>query len=517
MIKKLILSTAAIVLFSLLNGQDNRLEDGYHVFRYPNGNISSEGNIRDGKPDGYWKSYYVTGVIKSEGRRRNHLLDSIWVFYTQTGDTLEKIDYLYGKKSGYYLKYKRDRSYGLYIWSRELYASDMRQGTAYLYYPDGSVKQTIPYIEGKKQGLSREYDEEGNIITLYEYNNDFLTSRERINRLDENGDKQGAWKEFYDNGNIKKEMTFRNGLLHGYYKEYNERGILTATMLYDNGKIVEGNVEDSPEVDIRNSYDKDGNLIFSGPFRMGVPVGIHREYNSDGSVKSAEIYNDQGIKVSEGIVTEDGRRHGKWKNFYENGEVKEEGEYDYNRRTGAWTFYNRGGSIVQTGTYRNGRPEGLWKWYYPEGSILREEAYFQGKRDGMFIEYSRDGDIISQGEYLDGERNGDWKVKIGDHTEEGNYIIGLRDGLWKYNDDEGNVLYRGRYIQDNPDGYHFYYYDNGRIKEEQYYDMGLRHRTWKKYNEEGMLEMTITYRDDYEVRINGIKINLPERDVKIIK
>ena len=47
--------------------------------------------------------------------------------------------------------------------------------------------------------------------------------------------------------------------------------------------------------------------------------------------------------------------------------------------------------------------------------------------------------------------------------------------------------------------------------------MGLRHRTWKKYDEEGILQMTITYRNDIEVRINGIKVNLPERDVKIIK
>ncbi|MDT8400492.1 MAG: hypothetical protein RQ743_02265 [Bacteroidales bacterium] len=517
MIKKIVLSSAALVLIACLNAQDLKLEDGYHVFKYPNGTVSSEGYISDGKPDGYWKSYYVTGVIKSEGRRRNHLLDSIWVFYGQTGDTLEKIDYLYGKKSGYYLKYKRDRSYGLYVWSSELYAADKRQGTAYLYYPDGSVKQTIPYIDGKKQGLSREYDEAGNIITLYEYNNDFLISRERINREDDEGVKQGPWKEFYASGNIKKEMTYRDGLLHGYYKEYNDKGVLSTTMLYDNGKIVEGNIEDNPEVDIQNRYDSDGNLIFSGPFRLGVPVGIHREYSSDGSVKSSVIYNDQGIKVSEGIVTEDGRRNGVWKNYYENGNIKEEGEYDYNRRTGFWNFYNRDGSIIQTGSYRNGRPEGLWKWYYPEGSILREEEYYQGRRDGSFIEYSKEGDIISEGEYLDGERNGPWKITIGDHIEEGNYIIGLRDGMWRYYDTEGNVLYRGRYIQDNPDGYHFYYYESGMIKEEQYYDMGLRHRTWKKYDEDGNLEMTITYKDDYEVRINGIKINLPERDVKIIK
>lgn len=515
---KHILITLLMVAFSFaMNAQDAKLEDGYHVFRYPNGSISSEGYIKDGKPDGYWKSYYVTGVLKSEGKRRNHLLDSVWVFYSQTGDTLEKIDYLYGKKSGYYLKYKNDRSYGLYVWSSELYAADKRQGTAYQYYPDGSVKQTIPYIDGKKQGLSKEYDEEGNLITLYEYNNDFMISRERINRRDSDGVKQGSWKEFYDSGNMKKEMTYRDGLLHGYYKEYNEKGILTVTMLYDNGKIVEGNVEDNPEIEIQNRYDNNGNLIFSGPFKAGIPVGIHREYNTDGTVKSAVIYNDQGVKVSEGIVTEEGIRNGDWKNFFEDGSIKEEGEYDNNRRSGNWTFYNSEGNIIQTGQYRNGRPEGLWKWHYPDGSILREEEYYQGRRDGKFIEYSKDGEIISEGQYLDGEMNGYWKITIGDHREEGNYIIGLRDGIWRYYDDEGNLLYRGRYIQDNPDGYHFYYYENGRIKEEQYYDMGLRHRTWKKYDEEGILQMTITYKDDVEVRINGIKIDLPERDVIIIK
>lgn len=515
--RKLIIVSVLLLLPVLIKSQDVKLEDGYHVFKYPNGSVSSEGYIKDGKPDGYWKSYYVTGVLKSEGRRRNHLLDSVWVFYTQTGDTLEKIDYLYGKKSGYYLKYKRDRSYGLYVWSRELYAADKRQGTANIYFPDGSVKQTIPYIDGKKQGLSKEFDEEGNIITLYEYNNDFLISRERINRKDADGVKQGSWKEFYDNGNIKREMTYRGGLLHGYYKEYNEKGILATTMLYDNGKIVEGNIEDNPEIEIRNRYDSEGNLVFSGPYKMGLPVGIHREYNNDGTVKSSVIYNDQGIKVSEGIVTEDGRRNGEWKNFYDNGNVKEKGQYDDNRRTGSWEFSNLEGRIIQTGQYRNGRPEGLWKWYFPDGSILREEEYYQGNRDGRFVEYSKEGQIISEGQYLDGERNGDWKITIGDHREEGNYIIGLRDGMWKYYDGEGNLLYRGKYVQDNPDGYHFYYYDSGMIKEEQYYDMGLRHRTWKKYDQDGLLEMTITYKNDIEVRINGIKINLPERDVRIIK
>src|SRR5664280_260952 len=149
------------------------LKDGYKAFKYPNGTVSSEGLIKNGKPEGFWKSFYVTGVKKSEGKRTNYLLDSIWVFYDQSGDTTEKINYLYGKKNGWYFKYKKDPSKGLYVWSKELFAADIKEGTAYVYFPDGKIQQTFIYNRGKKEGLSKEYDNEGKIITLLEYNNDF--------------------------------------------------------------------------------------------------------------------------------------------------------------------------------------------------------------------------------------------------------------------------------------------------------------------------------------------------------
>lgn len=498
-------------------GQKQVIEDGYHVFKYPNGTVSSEGIIRDGKPDGYWKSYYVTGVLKSEGKRTNFLLDSIWVFYTQTGDTLEKISYLLGKKSGYYMKYKRDNARGLYIYSRELYAADRREGNGTVYFPDGKIKQTIPYSAGKKKGLSREYNQEGEIVTLYEYNNDFLISREKINRYNKENQKQGDWKEFYPDGTLKKDMTYINGDLHGYYREYDERGMLVLAMLYDNGELVEESVDDDPDIEIRNRYDNQGRLIYSGPYREETPVGIHREYNIKGEVLGAYIYNDNGIIVSEGIITEEGQRSGNWKNFYPDGSVREEGDYQNNRRTGIWNFYDKNGNIIQKGGYRNGRFDGKWEWYYDNGKILREEYYYLGQRDGEFFEYSENGDIISSGFYTDNEKNGSWKYMVGDHREEGNYIIGLRDGVWKYYDNDGNLEYKGNYLQGNPDGYHIYYWDSGKTKEEQYYKMGIKQRSWKKYDQDGVLLMTISYKDDVEKRINGVKVNLPASDVKLIK
>ncbi len=512
----IILFFTFIVTASLFS-QNINLEDGYHIFKYPNGSVSSEGYIRDGKPDGYWKSYYVTGVLKSEGKRRNFMLDSVWVFYTQTGETFEKIDYLQGKKSGYYLKYKTDKIKGQYIWSRELFAADKREGTAYIYFPDGTIRQTIPYLNSKKQGLSKEFDNGGNIITLYEYNNDFLISRERINRKDKNGLKQGEWKIFTENGNIHYEMTYRNDLLHGYYKEYNKNGILAIAMLYDNGEIIEESIDDDPEIEIVNRYDNKGNLIYSGPYRQNIKVGIHREYNKDGVITISYVYNNEGVKMSEGIINEEGRRNGAWKNFYNNGKIKESGSYVDNRKSGTWKYYNNNGNIVQTGRFRNGRTDGQWKWYYNNGSILREEEYYFGKRDGNFIEYLKSGEIISEGQYIDNEKNGSWVYTVGDHREEGSYIIGLRDGTWKYFDGEMNIMFKGDFVQDNPDGYHIYYYESGNVKKEQYYKMGLKQRSWKKYDIEGQLVMTISYRDDVERRINGVRVNLPESNVKLIK
>jgi antitoxin component YwqK of YwqJK toxin-antitoxin module len=324
------------------------LKDGYHIFKYPNGAVSSEGTIKNGKPEGFWKSYYVTGVKKSEGRRTNFMLDSIWIFYDQAGDTTEKISYLYGKKNGWYYKYKKDPAVGVYIWSKELFAGDKKEGTAYVYYPDGKIQQTFSYNDGKKEGISKEYDKDGNIITLYEYSNDFLVSMDRINRVDKNGLKQGDWKEYYPNGKIKSEKNYVNDLLNGYYKEYDEKGKLVVTMLYDNGAMVKSRVEDEPDIEVVNKLDPGGNLIYSGYYRNKVPVGIHREYGKDGKVSNAFIYNDNGVLLSEGIVEE---------TVMENGKT-----------CIAMAKYRQKGNILTTGEQENGS-------FIPEKERLSRQAH----------------------------------------------------------------------------------------------------------------------------------------------
>ena len=515
-----------LLLFGLthmgLQGQAGTSDSSFVQIYYPNTDqVSSEGTMKNGKPDGYWRTYYVTGVIKSEGLRTNFLLDSVWNFYNQAGELTEQISYKIGEKSGYSNKYiyNNPQNPGRpTLISKELYVMGKKEGSSYYYYPTGELKLIVFYKDGRKQGLSREFTKDSTLVTVVQYKDNYVVDRERLNRVDENGNKQGTFREYYANGKIKKEENYLDNQLHGYYREFDGKGDLVLALRYERGKIVEEIDEDMKELlDMKNTYDEQGRLIFSGGYKDGVPVGIHRFYDTTGVVVNAYLYNDLGQKVSEGIIDDEGKRMGAWTDFYPTGQVRAKGIYVDNERSGDWTFYFKKGGIEQQGKFDRDRLRGIWNWYYPNGNKWREESYFNGKEDGMFVEYDRAGNILTRGEYISGEKEGEWIYHVGDHEEKGSYVIGLREGIWRYYYSDGTLEYEGSYSQGNPDKKHKYYYPDGTLKEEQYYSMGIREKNWKKYDPEGNLVMTITYRNNEEQRINGVKIDLPESDIKLIQ
>ena len=510
-----------LVLSAVLKLEAQENESKFVQIFYPNGQVSTEGTMRGGQPDGYWRTYYVTGVVKSEGKRTNFLLDSIWNFYNQSGELVQSISYKIGEKNGFCLRYRYDnplRPGQATLVSKELYVNGKKEGNSYYYFPTGELKQIVFYKENKKQGIAREFNTDSVLISLLQYNDNYLVDRERINRVDNQGRKQGTFRDYYSNGKIKREENYLDNQLHGYYREYDGKGNLVMAMRYERGQIMEEIDEDLKELlDMKSTFDDQGRLVFTGGYKDGVPVGIHRFYDTTGVVENAYLYNDIGQKIAEGIIDEQGRRIGAWTDFYPSGEVRAKGTYENNERSGSWTFYYLSGSIEQKGRFERGRFQGSWVWFYPNGNIWREESYSNGREDGLFVEYDKNGNILTKGDYISGEKDGEWIYQVGDHKEKGSYVIGLREGIWRYYYNDGTLEYEGYYSQGNPDKKHKYYYPSGILKEEQYYEMGIREKNWKKYDEEGNLVMTITYRNDTEQRINGIRVRLPESDITLIR
>jgi uncharacterized protein len=495
--------------------------NGYNILHYPNGSVLSEGYMKDGKPEGYWKTYYTTGIMKSEGNRKNFQLDSIWIFYNSTGDTLKKINYIFGKKNGYSYEYYTDRSKPEFIGtvkSKELMVNDIKEGLSFYYYITGKLKEEVNYSNNHPDGLSIEYaDDDGRIITIKRYNKGNLVEREKINRYINNNLKDGEWKEFYEGIKVKTEAEYKNGKLDGYYKEYDQFGKLLLTLLYNEGRLIEEIEKVESEVIVIETKSEDGNFIERGPFIDSVPVGIHKKIDMEGNIVDSKIFDDNGVLLSRGIIDKEGKKQGDWLDYYRSGSVRAKGRYVNNMREGKWQFYFNNGSIEQTGNYKLGKQDGPWKWFYKTGEILIEEEFYNGKLEGIYTEYDKVGNIISEGEYFEGEKEGNWTVSINDFIAKGKYIAGLEDGKWKYFYDDGSIMFEGSYIQGNADGKHKYYYSDGTLKEEQFYTSGIPDKLWKKYDPEGNLIVTITYENGKEFRINGVKVDLPDDNKVIIK
>jgi antitoxin component YwqK of YwqJK toxin-antitoxin module len=103
-------------------------------------------------------------------------------------------------------------------------------------------------------------------------------------------------------------------------------------------------------------------------------------------------------------------------------------------------------------------------------------------------------------------REGEWLLQYGDHREIGEYAFDLRNGYWKYFDGEDNLIFEGEYIDNNPNGKHYYYWDNGNIKDEIPYSMGLKNGDWKKYDYDGVLLLVISFENGIEKKYDGVKI-----------
>jgi antitoxin component YwqK of YwqJK toxin-antitoxin module len=485
-----------------LNAQEEGLSDGFTVFYHENGEKSSEGMIKDGKPEGYWKTFSEEGILLSEGNRKNHLLDSIWNFYDDEGNLKMEISYKEGKKNGIRRTYREQEII------EENFVDDLKQGISSYYYADGNLKKTVFYVDGLEEGMAMEYGEDGRIIQLITYKKGFISNRERINRFDSEGKKHGNWKYFYENGNLQLECIYKHGLRNGYYKEYDIDGKLLFAYKFVDGEKQEY-VAELTKLDIKTEYYPDGKLKIKATYKDDKPEGVWREYSEEGEVEKSYIYK-YGIVIGEGIITEEGEKVGLWKEYYDDGLLKGEGYYDHDKRVGPWTYYHRNGEIEQTGSYDDlGLPEGEWRWYYSSGILQRKESFTDGLADGLMSEYDRLGNIVIEGNYWKGLEDGEWFYAMGDHREEGEYIEGMRDGDWTTYYANGDVKFKGKFIEDNPHGEHLWYWDNGKLKDKGNYIMGRKHGEWVSYNYDGTPFLVITYENGIEKKYDGMKI-IPE-------
>lgn len=484
----------------------------FKTFYFESGQKSSEGYIVNSIPVGVWKNYYENGKLKSEGKRKNNNPDSLWKFYSDLGVLSSEMNFVNGKKDGWEKKYGND---GL-LKERVFYQQGLKEGFAY-FYKEGKLVRKERYQNNVQEGYTYEFNARGEVSSILNYTNGFIKTRDRINQLNKEGEKMGKWIAFFpcpepcdENYQIHKEERYRNGLKNGIFKEYNRAGELISLEKWLNGELIT-DADEVKKLDIQTEYYDNAQVKSTKSYFNGSLDGISKEYDREGKVTASQIYKN-GNLFAEGIILESGLRDGYWKEYYLDGTLKAEGEYENGLKISEWKYYHPNGQMEQKGKYKKGEiPHGTWTWWYDTGNLKRTEQFSNGKEDGELIEYNDSGKVITKGEYVDGEKDGPWIYELGDYREEGEYITGEKTGLWiHYFNNTNTISYKGKYIDGIPVDKHTWYHQNGKRMLEGEYVGGLREGEWSRYDVTGLEILSIEYRDGNEFKINGRKIKPKE-------
>ena len=494
-----------LILMGLLFGNELFSQTGYQSFTYPNGQVSSEGMLRDGKPDGLWKTYYESGQLKSIGKRTDFLLDSTWVFFRETGDTSLIVNYRKDLKNG--PRFTISETEVL----MEPFVNDVKQGEGRRMDRKGHVLQTMNFVNGFEEGVSPVFDTTGLLREIVTYRKGFVMTREALNRYDREGKKHGYWKTFYDDWSLRTECYYRHGLRDGFYKEYDEKGNLKKITKFVNDVEQVLTADQKPLV-MQREYYPNGRVKREASFRDGKKEGVWREFDEDGNVINSQTYQ-KGALVGQGIVGTDGKRRGEYKEFYPDSTLRAEGLFIDGLRSGEWKFFYHNGKVQEVGSYKEGQPDGPWTWYYDNGQKQIEEQFFKGQPNGPYKEYDSKGNVIVSGTYFDGMKNGKWTEQIGDMRSEGEYRNDKQVGEWTSYYDNDNMAFKGKFNAGYPDGEHLFYYENGKLREIQVYAAGVKNGDWKKYLDTGELYFTVTYKQGAEVKYDDEALD----DDEIIK
>ncbi|MDD2622762.1 MAG: hypothetical protein WC142_04490 [Bacteroidales bacterium] len=474
-------------------------------FYYPDSSISAEGWMRQGKPDGYWKSYYPDGSLRSEGNRKDFLLDSVWVFYDNQSQINRWITYLEGRKHGLRKIYTDEGSIEVY------FENDTIQGSENHYDKQKRLLYSIPYEKGVAHGLAKEFDTLGKVISVIEYRKGYIVRKEYVNRVDGNKHKQGSWKFFWENGNLQSEGYYLNDKKHGFFKYYNEEGVFQRIEKWENDVLKEDAAE-TKILERQLAYHPNGQIKTEAYFFRGKPEGIRKEYDSTGNVIQSYVFKNgfltgEGIVDDNGYKQGYWKEY-----YEEDGALRAEGEYLNTRPVKVWKYYFPDGSIEIQGRYnKNGQKDGEWHWFYPDGKVLMIENYDNGSYDGPQFSLDEKGDTLMFGEYEEGLEVGRFIYWNDSVLEERFYLSGQKHGQWKTYYPNGQLKTLIPFEYDFQEGKTIYYHENGRVKAEYPYRDGLLHGISYIYNEEGVLLFSTTYNKGVETEYGGVKVK-PQLD-----
>ena len=271
------------------------------------------------------------------------------------------------------------------------------------------------------------------------------------------GRREGDWKTWHPNGQLKTHYTYIKDQIEGMYTYYDSVGTTIKTETYKKS-ILEGVV---------SVFNENGTLHITTEYKKGLKSGFEKEF-------------------IEGVV------------------LIEQRTFKKDSLDGEWTSWHDNGTKKVVRVYKNGTPKGNWTFYDEKGAWMREEQYKKGLADGIWTFYDREGFKVFHyytlgelvAEYTEAKwPNGQIKEEPPTFNKEGQ-LHGTRIGYWA----DGSTRYTMDYKKGKKDGDEIRYDSTGVLIFEVRYDKGIRNGMEKEYYANGNPKRLAKYKDN---KLNG--------------
>lgn len=184
--------------------------------------------------------------------------------------------------------------------------------------------------------------------------------------------------DYYDNGAVKSEMTYKSGDLQG-----------KAIWWYKNGeKKLESHYNDGQLQGRSTRWHKNGKIERIEHYKNDKLYGRVATFSLRGKQLSEETYVNDTL-------------HSVYKVWHPNGVVKVSGKYHQGMYDGKWIYRNEMGTIIGIGDFDKGT--GTLTHYYENGRKERVVHYIDNQKHGQEIFWTEEGDMEARVIYDRGE------------------------------------------------------------------------------------------------------------------
>ena len=243
------------------------------------------------------------------------------------------------------------------------------------------------YIENEKQiqKIKKTYHDNDNLNEEYKIKEGYLENDKQIQKIK---------KTYFINNNLCEEFEVNeDGLKNGYYKSFHDNGQLRVEYSFSNGYQNPGTI-----ISYHKNSNKAREVILS---KNGNLNGAFTEWYDNGQLKKQGVYNEDVPTIQ--------KEWGENGNIHIESELNEKGE-----KHGVTRLYHKNGQLQVEENFTNGiQDDGTVISYYDNGIKARQIICLRGVLNGEFSEWYQNGKQKIEGIYNNGKPNilNEWNEK----------------------------------------------------------------------------------------------------------